>query len=171
MIKISEGVKVGYAEHVLTSQTQNHNIMFFEGVMPTRAEYLAAVNPFRAGGLLSVKNVVDAMKNHDVSNDLLGYTFTSTTVKPKRLSPDRTSFPFSDSQAALTWKKDGTISFFVLFIGNNVGTDLITANGVKSVVVGTVGDVGSGADIEILGGNITQGQEYRINDVVLQLNT
>jgi len=171
MIKISESIKVGYTHSVLTSDSQSHNIMFFEGVMPTRAEYLALVSPFRSLGLLSMSDLLNAIVSHDASNAILGYVYTAATVKPKRLSPDRTSFPFSNSQADLTWRKDGTLGFFVLALGPTVNTDLTTSKGVKSVIIGTAGDVGSGADIELLGGNIEQNQEYRINDIVVQLNT
>jgi hypothetical protein len=91
----------------------------------------------------------------------------------RRPNENTVVFPLSESTSELTKYSEGNVTWFMYIrtyasVDTEAKLETPTFTGYQ-LVVGSIGDIGSGADMEIPGAAISNDKDYKVTDLVLNL--
>lgn len=122
------------------------------------------------GGWYDIKKITDAIEAQGSS--IKGGMYFETTLHARRPNENTIVFPLSESTSELKQYSEGAVTWF-MFIPSLVAINdgVLDSKAVKGsqVLVGSVGDIGSGADLEIPGATLSSSKDYKATDLVLTL--
>lgn len=106
----------------------------------------------------------------NVDNTRLAFISFENTLNANYLSATRFVFPFGDSARELQLEAEGTATWFMLYSANEVDVPINdTSTAAYQVFVGTVGDIGSGADLELPLAEISFSKDLKCSDLIVNL--
>lgn len=107
-----------------------------------------------------------------VSNTLLGTLGFESTINAEYEGDDHFVLPLSDSTREIVVKETGVASWFMLYSVPKALNDDPTSQSpltALQIIVGTVGDLGSGADLELPESSLDINKDYKCNDITVSL--
>lgn len=148
--------------------TDSVSVILFDGTPPTQAEMqaLADTTNYHADGWLYAGQMKDAIANAGYT-ELLNIMFNNMTQR-RLVTQSQIEFLFSQrDETAFGLTDDKTATWFWMYQhpDNNPTSNLAYWN-----VVGTVGAVDSGSDMEIADTLISTSRRHKMNDVVIQFD-
>lgn len=147
--------------------SQSFCIEIYDGTMPDDAHILA-----NQGALANYN--VDELRNSFVGTSLLGAMGFETSIIAEDLGDDNLVVPLSDSVRELVVSKAGTATWFMLYVAvGSIGSgdDPTEVANLKAhqLLVGSVGTLGSGADLELPNAEIALDRDYKCSDINISL--
>lgn len=97
---------------------------------------------------------------------LRGYINYPTTVVPQILGANKLRFPLAENNTEMVKSAVGDCTWFTLTILASAATLPTSSVATYFIGVGSIGDIGSGADMELLGSAIDSVTAVRANDIV-----
>ena len=148
--------------------TDSVSVILFDGTPPTQAEMqaLADTTNYHADGWLYAGQMKDAIANAGYT-ELLNIMFNNMNQR-RLVTQSQIEFLFSQrDETAFGLTDDKTATWFWMYQhpDNNPTNNLSYWN-----VVGTVGAVDSGSDMEIADTLISTSRRHKMNDVVIQFD-
>ena len=140
-------------------------ISIFSGDQPTEEYIESYVSPTQY-------DISSIIANLDPSSVLLGNIGFETQITSEYEGDDDFVIPLSDSLNEITVKASGTATWFLMYaIVKNVATDVSQTASLFSfqVILGTVGDLGSGADLELPESSLDINKDYKCSDIKISL--
>lgn len=147
-------------------------IMMFDGTPLSKADFEAALYSATSGsgimeGTTRGQYRVSLLKALAVAKGgtLRAWCNYTTGTVPVHNGPTKIRFPFSERPDEFTKVVGGTVRYFIVAIvaSGTVNPDSTTP--AHWVGVGTIGDIGSGADLELLGSSINMANVLKANDM------
>ena len=141
-------------------------IELYNGTMPDDALFLDETHHS------SNRYTMDTLKaalNPD--NTMLAGLGFETNIIAEYEGADTIVFPLSDSVREFYVQSAGTATWFMMYIHQGSVTDPSTATGLVApqILIGTVGDIGSGEDLELPSAEIAVDRDFKCSDVVINL--
>lgn len=104
----------------------------------------------------------------------LGVLAFETNIVVEYVNDSNAVIPLSDSVRELLVEQDGTATWFMLYASTaNVPTaqslSASTTMQASQILVGTVGDIGSGADLEVPNSEVIATRDFKCGDVTFNL--
>lgn len=121
------------------------------------------------GNLYDVKAITDSLPAESV---LLGNLAFENSIVSEYEGNDHFVIPLSDSIREIAVKATGVATWFMLYSSNkltNPDPSLETSINAYQIIIGTVGDIGSGADLELPESSLDLNKDYKCNDIVVSL--
>lgn len=141
-------------------------ISIFSGTAPTE-ETIAS---FTSGDIYQVTSLLSAIEE---SSTLLANLTFEASITSEFLGDDNFVIPLSDSTRELIVKATGTASFFIMYapLSNTVSLDPSESSGLSAyqILVGSVGSIGSGEDLELPDSEISLLKDYKCSDINVSL--
>lgn len=171
-MQISKGLISIYDIFVPTSTSVLSKIGLFSGVMPSLIipPSLTQAMALTPAQFMSDLGIAQAQ--------YLGHiNFTSATTRKPVLTNDTVNRKIGVSFSAITTDLIGAVAgtptFFIAMSTIAASTDVsnyaawVSGSGVDTIIMGTVGDEDSNAELKLVGGKIVVGQGYRFTDLSL----
>lgn len=172
-MQISKGLAPIYDVFVPTTTSVLGKIGLFTGAMPSLSSLPPNINQ---NGSISVAQLLTDLGV--VQAQFLGnINFTTAVTRKPVVTHDavarKIGVSFSNITTDLLGIAVGTPTFFIAISTASVGTDasswaaFISGGNAYSVIIGTVGDEDSNAEMKLVGGKIVAGQGYRFTDLAI----
>lgn len=162
MIKFSQGMKqLASAKHERISGSSKKVLWLFSGTKPTLAQIQALV---QANGTI-LSNSLKALGTLRLS---AAYPATTTI---QQVNASLKKWALEGLNANFNIHSSGPANWFVfMYVQTTINEPTYTTNAnVFQAFIGDAGDIGSGADIELLTGIIETDKIYRTNDVEIRI--
>lgn len=170
MISLNRGLRSIVTSHFEKASDAKKILWLYSGEMPTaqQVQSLLTVGPANpANALLS--NSLKTLANTKGALRLSAAWPANLRVNQANAIMRR--WGLEDQQAEFTTHSLGSVGWFLFMYTEtfmNEPTYTNNAN-VYQAIIGTVGDIGSGADLELLGAVVESDKIYRITDVELRI--
>lgn len=148
--------------------TSKKLMLMFDGHMPTKAEFEAAMySTIKSGNVRGQYN----LQNFTTWAAGLGATcrahcFFPATTPVHHMGPTKIRFPFSAQPEEFTKLSSGTVTWFAVMTVLPSATIWNLSAVVYWIGIGDVGDVGSNADLILPGTAITDVDALKANDLI-----
>lgn len=138
-------------------------LMLWTGAVPTDEEIKAVLDTVPRNGYNFATLLADFTAAGKVRQGFITY---GTNFRPIRNNLGITS-EFASRPEEFLVENEDAVGFFTLFTADSTDFNITNGTGVANIVVtGSVGDIGSGRDLEIPGGALSQDTTYKADDVV-----
>lgn len=173
MILSTDGlVPLANANNIVGGTTRKFMIMY-SGTMPTVEDFEAAmfsnVNNvgFMSGSVRGMYQL-NLFHNWAVANGNIARAwcnFAATTVA-HHIGPTKFRFPLSERPEEFTKVEGGTVDWFALMTVQTNALTLASASQVYWISIGNIGNVGSNADLVLLGREVDMNRVLKANDLI-----
>lgn len=148
-------------------------VFLFTGTIPTKAELNEFMSTSDVKQLTNWKAWMTAREDSPV---LIGELSCEQLVNANFQSVEQIVVPFAGDPAEMQVRQAGIPTWMMVHVcekgagQSDMYYDSWGSDEVLYSIVGTVGDVGTGADIEIVDGEIIDGNTYKVNNLVINLS-
>ncbi|AWY08358.1 hypothetical protein HOT49_gp081 [Erwinia phage vB_EamM_Alexandra] len=144
----------------------NIHIGLFSGTMPTDDQLMALITTVANGVGWSAA----AISGYATAANFLGDVTCGIMNIPMDIENNVIQLPFSAQQNLATIALSGTPTWFMMRLNTTASAadtfaGFTVAGSAQVIIVGTVGDENSAADMKILGGTVTAAQPLRLSDM------
>lgn len=141
---------------------------FFTGAAPAKADLEAAVDSWHSHGWAQIgPNFLDWIVNTHGSTELLTGQYTNFQYQ-EHVNFTTVKFGFSRREELFYPSADGTAGWFIIILhneGNPYNNDTV-----RFAAVGSVGAIGSGADLELTDTALLTSKAIKLNDISIDFN-
>lgn len=153
--------------HSLTKDSYNeardHILTLWTGPVPTEEEIKAVINTGPRTGYY-VNDLIANMEGK--GNVCQGYIKYSTSFRPTQSNEGIVHELASRPEEFLVLNEDA-VGYMILFVADGSGIGIEPFSGVSAILItGSVGDIGSGKDLEIPTGALSSATTYKADDFV-----
>lgn len=172
-MKVSNGFKDILMKTAMVDSTLKSFIVeFVEGTLPTKAEIQAALIDTWTGTVsdLVYYTRISPLKLHSNflagrSETVLAYNAYNSLAEGWVTSNGQAKLDLTQWSGDSTYLSDGTIGYAVIY--PRIAVSDYNYQYAPSMMFASVGEIGSGADIELTSLAVTQGIDIRMNELVL----
>lgn len=144
------------------------SVVLFEGAPPSKADLIANVDSWHADGwAVFTSGIKTWITDTHGTPELATCTFSDFYYQ-EHTEFTKVKLSFSRRPELFTPTANGTAGWFMIIC--NSGNGAFTGGYVRYAAVGTVGALGSGADLELSNPVISTTQELKINDITIDFN-
>lgn len=173
MILSTDGlVPMANANNIVTGSTRKF-MMMYSGPMPTVEQFEAAMfsNVNNVGFMHStVRGMyqLNLFNNWAVANGntLRAWCNYGVAAVAHHIGPTKFRFPLSERPEEFTKVVGGTVDWFVLMTVQSNAANPTSASQVYWMGIGDIGDVGSDADLVLLGRTVDMDRVLKANDLI-----
>lgn len=160
MIKLNNSMKQIANKYYETTANTRRVLWVFSGTKPTKAQIQALIS----NGLI-MSNSLKALGTLRLS------AVYEPTVQPVMVNKNLQRWPFGGVNADFVVHSPGPAQWFVFMLcSTNINSPNFTTNAeVYQAYIGSAGDIGSGAEMELLTGMVETDRVYKANDIELRV--
>lgn len=152
----------------INNNLEDVTISLFTGTPPTKADLVANVDSWHSNGWAKPSSgFIDWITGTHGSTELVRQRYSNFSYI-EHIDFTTVRFCFSRSTDVSTPLADGLVGWF-LMLQHDEATSYTGAD-VRSAAVGTVGLIGSGADMEVTDTNIVTTKPFKFNDIQIDFN-
>lgn len=144
-------------------------LMLFDGTY-SLDEFLGSAASTSSGNFYLLPILQELAANTDCT--MKGYMWFEQSLVARRPNEDTVVFPLSESRRELEKESEGAVTWFMYVRSyNSISNSDITGGSLtaQQIIVGSVGDIGSGADMEFPGAALSNDVDYKATDLTLKL--
>lgn len=164
-------VPLANADYV-TSGAYRKMMAIYNGPMPTKAQFEAAMFSTVAGSGIQFSTVrgqysLTLLNQWAVAlgSTLKAWCRYENTLQGHHIGPTKFRFPLSERAEEFTKISGGTVSWFLFATCATAAVDMTSSQPAYFVGIGTIGDVGSNADMVLAGSAIDMSKVLKGNDL------